>query len=109
MKRRMERENRVKLRYSPFLTNIDDILDALSPYYLIRVRYLQAMFQTIGETTPAAGSRDLRTFTITVGRRETPADFFVQDVKVRREEKRMKMKEYREENEDERVQRREWR
>ena len=40
------------------------------------------MFQTIGDTTPAAGSRELRTFTITVGRRETPADFYASDVKV---------------------------
>ena len=44
------------------------------------------MFQVIGEMTPAAGSRELRTFTVCVGRRETPADFYASDVKVSEEE-----------------------
>ena len=48
------------------------------------------MFQVIGEMTPAAGSRELRTFTVCVGRRETPADFYASDVKVS-EEKGMRI------------------
>jgi hypothetical protein len=40
------------------------------------------MFQTIGEMSPEAGHRDLRTFTVCVGRRETPADFYTSEVKV---------------------------
>ena len=40
------------------------------------------MFQTIGEMSPEAGHKELRTFTVCVGRRETPADFYVSDVKV---------------------------
>ena len=43
---------------------------------------MQAMFQTIGEMSPEAGHKELRTFTVCVGRRATPADFYVSDVKV---------------------------
>ena len=56
------------------------MLTASLPYLLCL--YVQAMFQVIGEMTPAAGSRELRTFTVCVGRRETPADFYASDVKV---------------------------
>ena len=42
----------------------------------------QAMFQAIGDMPAAAGHKELRTFTVCVGRRATPADFFASDVKV---------------------------
>ena len=40
-----------------------------------------AMFDIISETSCPARLRDLRTFTVCVGRRETPADFYVGEVK----------------------------
>ena len=40
-----------------------------------------AMFDIIAETKCPARLRDLRTFTVCVGRRETPADFYVGEVK----------------------------
>ena len=51
-------------------------------YLLLLSLTLQAMFQTIGEMSPEAGHKELRTFTVCVGRRETPADFYTSDVKV---------------------------
>ena len=45
-------------------------------------QHTQAMFQAIGDMPAAAGHRELRTFTVCVGRRATPADFFASDVKV---------------------------
>ena len=39
-----------------------------------------ALFDVIGENACPARLTDLRTFTVCVGRRETPADFYVNDV-----------------------------
>jgi hypothetical protein len=40
------------------------------------------MYEVIGEASPAAGLEDLKTFPVCVGKRETPATFYVSDVKV---------------------------
>ena len=40
------------------------------------------MYKTIGEVTPAQGLHGLKAFPVCVGRRETPATYYVSEVKV---------------------------
>ena len=41
----------------------------------------EAMIDTIADSHCPARLRDLRTFTVCVGRRETPADYYINEVK----------------------------
>lgn len=45
----------------------------------------QSLHEVIGEAPPAGGLQSLRAFTVCVGKRETYADLYVNEVKVKSE------------------------